>query len=240
MISRSKNSASLRLVTERLGPLPIINRFLARLDLDSLLDRFVPTDDRRVRLRYSKALGVLLRSILVEREPIYRQEETVHIRHSAFGITEEERERISDDRIGRSLDRLFDADRGTLLTEVVIKAGEEFGLKFEEFHNDTTDNPLLWALSRGEGTVYQGKPGPMDNPGVFEGSQAGPETTFVSSHDLLGWRGPRPVSVRLPECERFDDTHRDMGGAMFHRRGGGLSLCGRFQTLHPREHGLHR
>jgi hypothetical protein len=30
-----------------------------------------------VRLRFAQGIGVLLRSVLVEREPIYRQQETV-------------------------------------------------------------------------------------------------------------------------------------------------------------------
>ena len=60
---------------ERVGPLPLINRFLDRLGLEDLLDRLVPTQDRRVRLPYAKGLGLLLRSILVEREAIYRQQE---------------------------------------------------------------------------------------------------------------------------------------------------------------------
>jgi hypothetical protein len=55
------------LKTERLGPLPMINHFLDRLGVSSLLDSFVPTTDPRNRLPFAKGLGVLLRSILVER-----------------------------------------------------------------------------------------------------------------------------------------------------------------------------
>ena len=61
-----------RLHSERLGPLPLINAFLERLQMSERLERFVPSRDRRVKLPYATALGVLLRSILVEREPIYR------------------------------------------------------------------------------------------------------------------------------------------------------------------------
>ena len=81
---------ALELRGERLGPLPLINRFLDRLGLEALLERFVPTTDRRVRLPYAKALGLLLRSILVEREPFYRQHETVStFASAAFGLTDE-------------------------------------------------------------------------------------------------------------------------------------------------------
>lgn len=101
--------ADLTLTTERLGPLPL-------LDLDGRLDRFLPTADRRVRVPYGKALGVLLRSILGEREPIYRQSETVSgFAPECFGFEPKEAAAMSDDAIGRALDRLFDADRAAVL-----------------------------------------------------------------------------------------------------------------------------
>jgi hypothetical protein len=62
------------LLIERLGPLPIINHFVARMGLDDALARHVPSDQRCV-VPHARALGVLLRSIIVEREPIYRQQE---------------------------------------------------------------------------------------------------------------------------------------------------------------------
>ena len=91
--------------TERLGPLPRINHFLQRSGLEELLDRYVPTLDRRCAVHHAKALGVLVRSIIVEREPVYRQEETVHgFAPGLFGLGADEREHLYDDRIGRALD----------------------------------------------------------------------------------------------------------------------------------------
>lgn len=125
----------LNLQTERLGPLPIINHFIDRLGLEQLLERFVPTNDKRVRLSYAKALGVLLRSILVEREPIYRQQETVNtFAPEVFGLNCELMKHVGDDAIGRSLDRLFDADRASLLTELVVSVADIFEVSFEEIN----------------------------------------------------------------------------------------------------------
>lgn len=131
--------SELSLASQRLGPLPVVNHFLRQLRLDEHLDRFVPTRDRRTRLPYAQGLGVLLRSILVEREAIYRQQEMVATyAPEAFGLPAERAAGVSDDAIGRALDRLFDADRGSLLTAVVVAAGEAFDLSFEELHNDST------------------------------------------------------------------------------------------------------
>ena len=80
-----------------------------------------------------------LRSLIVEREPIYRQQETVHgFASGMFGIDAKAMAHLSDDRLGRALDHLFDADRTALLTEVVLAVGEQFKLRFDELHNDST------------------------------------------------------------------------------------------------------
>ena len=54
-----------QLASERLGPLPLVNELIGQLELERLLDHYVPTTDRRCRLAYGKALGVLLRSIMI-------------------------------------------------------------------------------------------------------------------------------------------------------------------------------
>jgi transposase len=143
-MSRSQASTSttkgagFTLHTERLGPLPLINHFIERLGLHDILSRHVASD-ARCAVSHASALGVLLRSIIVEREPIYRQQETVHgFAHGMFGISAQEMEHLCDDRLGRALDRLFDADRTALLTELVLGAGQRFGVRFDEFHNDST------------------------------------------------------------------------------------------------------
>lgn len=147
--------------TERLGPLPLINHFLDQLGLEDMLERFVPTKDRRVKLSYAKRLGVLLRSILVEREPIYRQQETVStFVPEAFGIPPDLVGHIGDDAIGRALDKLFDADRGTLLTEVVVAAGKAFDLRFDELHNDSTTVKFCGQYAAAKGRSIRGKRGP--------------------------------------------------------------------------------
>lgn len=73
----STHDARFNLDSERLGPLPLVNAFLQRMGLEALLDKYVPTTDRRNAVSHAQALGVLLRSIIVEREPVYRQQETV-------------------------------------------------------------------------------------------------------------------------------------------------------------------
>jgi hypothetical protein len=78
MKARSPRPADFSLKTERLGPAPLINHFIERMGFAALLEKHVPTSDKRCRVPHAQALGVLLRSIVVEREPIYRAQEIVH------------------------------------------------------------------------------------------------------------------------------------------------------------------
>lgn len=152
---------SFQLLTQRLGPLPLVNHFLERLGLERLLDKHVPTTDRRCVLPYAKGLGVLLRSIVVEREPIYRQQETVQTFYpGTFGISAEQVSRLGDDQIGRALDRLFDADRAALLTEVVVAASKRYALQFDELHNDSTTVRFCGQYRAAKGRSIRGKRAP--------------------------------------------------------------------------------
>jgi transposase len=154
-----EQSFSIRL--ERLGPLPIINHFLDRLGIDQLLEKYVPTNDRRAKLPYSLGLGILLRSILVEREPIYRQQEIVEgFAPAAFRISRIAMKHLSDDHIGRSLDRLFNADRGSLLTACMVNAVREFGISLKELHNDSTSIALFGQYPQAKGRTIRGRRAP--------------------------------------------------------------------------------
>ena len=55
------------LQSERLGPLPLVNHFIQRMGLEDTLDQYV-LSDQRCAVSHARALGVLPRSIIVERE----------------------------------------------------------------------------------------------------------------------------------------------------------------------------
>jgi len=152
----------LTLRDERLGALPVINDFIGRLGLERHLDDFVPTTDRRVRVPYAKALGVLVRGLLIEREPMYRQHETVStFAPAAFALDPELAEHLSDDAVGRALDRLFDADRAALMTAVVVGAVQTFGLELAELHNDSTTVKFAGQYRQARGRRMRGKRAPF-------------------------------------------------------------------------------
>jgi len=127
------------LVPEQLGGLPIINRTIERIGLEALLERFIPHADRRVRLPHAKALGVVIRNLVLQHAPLYALGEWARSFDAALlGLTPAERALLNDDRVGRALERLFHADRGSFLTRLVLDAVRAFEVDLSQFHNDSS------------------------------------------------------------------------------------------------------
>jgi hypothetical protein len=136
--------------SERLGPLPLVNAFFERLELETRLERFVPSSGRRVRLPFARSLMVLLRSLLVEREPLYAQAAAVgSFAPTVFGLASAELRWFSDDAVGAALDELFDANHEALVTDVVVAMAWEFGVRLDELHAATTDLSSLLCMGLG-------------------------------------------------------------------------------------------
>ncbi len=64
-------AAGQTLKCEVVGALPIINRVVERLRLPEFLETYLPTPDPRSKISTKQGLLVLLRNILLSREPIY-------------------------------------------------------------------------------------------------------------------------------------------------------------------------
>jgi transposase len=198
--------ASLTLHTERLGPLPLINHFIERIGLHETLSRFVPSD-RRCAVTHASALGVLLRSIIVEREPIYRQQETVYgFADGMFGISAREMQHLSDDRLGRALDRLFDADRTALLTELVLAVGQRFAVRFEEFHNDSTSISFCGSYRAAHGRRIRARTAPAITYGHSKAHR--PDLKQLLFILTMSADGSIPVAFRCTDGNTSDSvTH---------------------------------
>ncbi|MFT4101015.1 MAG: IS1634 family transposase [Burkholderiaceae bacterium] len=163
MAEQTSPHAQLDLLTERLGPLPLLNHFIDRAGVLDVLARHVdgPDPSRRSAISHAQALGVLLRSIVVEREPVYRQHETAaSFATGLFGVSAAELKHLSDDRIGRALDRLFQIDRAALLTEVIVNLARRFGVRFERLHNDSTSVSFCGQYRSASGRRVGGRVAP--------------------------------------------------------------------------------
>jgi transposase len=152
-------SGGFQLRSRTLGPLPLINAFLTRLRVDHLLADAV-VDDPRSRLAASVVLGVVLRSVIEGRLPLYALSEWAADRdHGLLGLPPPgSGELLNDDRVGRALERLFDADRAQLQTSLVVHAIRRFHIDCSEFHNDSTSITFTGNYTEATGQPRRGQP----------------------------------------------------------------------------------
>jgi transposase len=122
----------------RIGALPILNRFIARMGLE---------EELTLALRnagYADALLALMKNVLIDRNALYAIAEWAGL----FDARLLSHGKINDDKLARALDRLFAADRATLQTRIVLSIITAFDLKMKQIHNDTTSVMVTGAYDR--------------------------------------------------------------------------------------------
>jgi hypothetical protein len=118
--------AEFELVSQRVGALPVLNHFLHRAGLPTLLARYLPGDDGRYRLAPAAAVGLVVVNLLVGRRPLYGLGEwAARYDPALLGLAPGEVAAFND-------------DRASLLTELLLGVVAEFGIDTSELHNDST------------------------------------------------------------------------------------------------------
>lgn len=145
--------------TKVVGAHPIVNHFLKRLRFDEVLRKHLPRPNPRTQIPLPHVLGFLLRNLVLSRRPLYGLGEWAQVGIPVLmGLEPEHLTLLNDDRVGRALDRLFDADRQALLTDLVVTMVREFDLALDELHNDSTTLTLQGQYKQATGKSIRGKP----------------------------------------------------------------------------------
>ena len=132
------------------GAMPIINHIIHRMRLADILKKFLPNDPRSELPTYRTVL-VLVRNILVAREPIYGLSQWAsRYAPDVLDLWPHEVELLNDDRAGRALDQTFDALASELTVTVVRQVIDEFRINLDELHNDSTSVSFYGAYDQAE------------------------------------------------------------------------------------------
>ena len=151
------DGVSTRLETEIVGPIPIVNHFIKRVGIEDILSKHITTANTH-KLDPVSCIGILLRNIIIEREPLYGLGDWSKLYcPELLNIDHDQIKFLNDDRVGRALDYLYDADRATLLTEIAVKAIIEFDLDTSRFHNDSSSITFYGNYSDANGDNKRGK-----------------------------------------------------------------------------------
>jgi transposase len=128
-----------RIVSHTIGALPIVNRLLERMQLKRFLTEHLPHKDKRTKIDAPRVVLLLVRNLLVSRDPMYGVAEWArNYGPECFDIWPEEFDYLNDDRLGRCLEQVFEALETNLIMDVVTHVVTEFQLSLDELHNDST------------------------------------------------------------------------------------------------------
>jgi len=199
--------ARFRLVSTRVGALPLINVFLDRLGLPGLLDGLLPVTDRRVKLTPAAAIRLVVTNLLIGREPVYGLSDwAARYRPELLGLSPSDLAALNDDRVARALDALFDADRASLLTAVVLAAVRGFGVDTARLHNDSTSIAVSGVYRGAGGQPTRGKPTPKITHGYSKDHR--PDLKQLVWILTVAADGAVPIAYRLADGNTSDDlTH---------------------------------
>ena len=121
------------------GALPILNRLLDRMKLEEVFQAYLPGEDRRTKVPTARGLVLLVKNLLVCREPMYGLGEwAARYAPDLLGLEPEQVLAINDDRAGRWLGKLFACDPSLPALAVAVHSVKEFRVSLDELHNDST------------------------------------------------------------------------------------------------------
>ena len=206
-LSELGSSDPFALSSQRLGALPIVNHFLDRMGLPALLERYLPSDDPRLLLAPASAVRLVVANLLLGRSPLYALGEwALPFDPVLLGTSTEGVAALNDDRVGRALERLFDADRTSLLTELMLAVISEFTVDTSELHNDSTSISVHGVYPDADGTARGGKDTPVITWGHSKDRR--PDLKQLVWILTVAADGSVPIAYRLADGNTNDDpTH---------------------------------
>ncbi len=119
-----------------LDVLPLVKYYLDELGLYELLNKYVPS--KTCHVDHAQALCILITNIICSNRPLYKIHEWLAPYADGLVNGTVNSDLYNDDRLGRSLDALFKADRHSMMTELAIMAIKVHKLVTDELHNDST------------------------------------------------------------------------------------------------------
>jgi len=129
-----------KLIRKRLGEIPLLLTMIERLRFTEVLSHYVKTHGNEKVLAVDTLLLMVL-NIACGRQPLYELSQWVKDLESRALkdlIPDGEALEFSDDRFARALDKLFDADRASLVVDIALRVVEATGVDLSQIHNDST------------------------------------------------------------------------------------------------------
>jgi transposase len=120
------------------GAFPLMSTIIEKLDLKTILSNHLKHHGNE-KIATVDSLIMILFNIVTGRRPLYELSDWVsNIHPQCFGIDEFDSTVFNDDRFGRAIQKIYEVDRATIMTEVVLNTITKFDINLEQLHNDST------------------------------------------------------------------------------------------------------
>lgn len=144
----------------RIGELPLIHEIAQRINLRDILYEFIPLQCNE-EMPTVETLMLLIYNLTTGKYPLYELDEWVkELNLGSIGLSSyKETINFTDDRFGRALDKLFEVDRASLMTKIVLAVVKVFNVELEQIHNDSTSIKAFGEYSKKSSTGLEFKKG---------------------------------------------------------------------------------
>lgn len=120
------------------GAFPLMWAIIDKLELKTILSKHLGQHGNE-KISTVDSLIMILFNIVTGRCPMYELSDWVgNIHPQCFGFDEIDSTIFNDDRFGRATEKIYDADRATIMTEVILKTIDKFDITLDQLHNDST------------------------------------------------------------------------------------------------------
>jgi len=127
-----------KLVRQKVAGLPLIAEVIDRMELRRILGEAIGQHGNET-FPAVDSLILLIINLAQGKQPLYELERWVQsLDARCLGYRGLPKGKINDDRFGRALDKLYKADRASLMTRLVMGVVKEFDLQLDRIHNDST------------------------------------------------------------------------------------------------------
>ena len=131
---------------KRLDILPIVQYYISALGLYMLFEEYIP-NTTGCDINPSQVLCMMIMNIVAAPKPLYKVDNW--LLDYVDGQTEQgvNSGKYNDDRLGRTLDKLYEADRNALMSKAAVSAIKVHGLETDRIHNDSTSISFAGSYS---------------------------------------------------------------------------------------------
>jgi len=132
----------INVVTKKVGVLPMVKYYMDQLGVYGLFAKYVQ-ESKRSPLDPAQILSMMVANIVSASHPLYKIQHWVADYTDGLSEYPVNASDYNDDQLAKNLDRLFDADRHSFMSELSSNAIDVYQLATGQIHNDSTSITFL-------------------------------------------------------------------------------------------------